>query len=169
MTWTEKLKTLTSKWHPERDELSTVATTGDYNDLINAPQGGGGGNDNIIEVVVSYEDMMIDVPSDYTNAIESGNFGTFSFFTLGDSNVQLYLIAHKMDILGEVMVIRLFFINIYQYTGNVILKGIVEYNNYFHPFDIRSSFNISPEQKTYYIGSLEPKEEPEPTPEPTTT
>lgn len=165
----DKLKTQLGGYFAKEEDLAPIATTGDYNDLINAPQGGGGGNDNIIEVIVSEEDMMKDVPSDYTNAIESGNFGEFSFFTLGTPNVQLYLIAHKMDLLGEVIVFRLFFINIYQYTGNVILKGLVEYNNHFHSFDVRSSFNISPEQKTYYIGSLEPKEEPEPNPDPGVT
>ena len=39
MTWKEKLQTLTSKWHPERNELSEVAMTGDYDDLINKPEG----------------------------------------------------------------------------------------------------------------------------------
>ena len=64
MTWKEKLRTLTSKWHPERDELSTVATTGDYNDLINAPQGGGGGSNEKKPIIINYN------LNDFTNYYE---------------------------------------------------------------------------------------------------
>lgn len=39
----DKLKTQLGGYFAKEKDLATVATTGDYNDLINAPQGGGGG------------------------------------------------------------------------------------------------------------------------------
>ena len=151
MTWKEKLKTLTSKWHPERDELSTVATTGDYNDLINVPQGGGGGNDNIIKVIFSYEDMMNATPSDYTEATQTGNVGEFSMFSLAGTNSYMYIVGYESEDLSRAIC---YFNNVLQNSSNVSLIGFVEYNNHFHAFQIGNSFEISPEQKTYYIGSL---------------
>ncbi len=155
----DKLKTQLGGYFAKEEDLATIATTGDYNDLINAPQGGGGGNDNIIEVVVSQEDIVNAIPSDYMNAMESGNFGEFTSYVLMNSNILIYPIARKMDSFEETTIIRFFFINICQYTGNVMFRSLIEYNNHFHSFQLGNSFNISPEQQTYYIGSLESEEE----------
>lgn len=158
----DKLKTQLGGYFAKEEDLAPIATTGDYNDLINAPQGGGGGNDNIIKVVVSNEDIDSAAPSDYVEAVQTGNVGKFTTFALAGTGSYMYTVGYEFS--EDSSTVIFYFNNLLQNSRSVGLVFFAEYNNHFHSFQIGNSFEISSEQKTYYIGSLEPKEEPEPNP-----
>lgn len=94
----DKLKTQLGGYFAKEEDLAPIATTGDYNDLINAPQGGGGGGFTpyIIKIPKGLlEEKILNLQDDYLSYTTQANEGVE---TSQEAQVTFGIINHLLDI-----------------------------------------------------------------------
>lgn len=147
----DKLKTQLGGYFAKEGDLATVATTGDYNDLINAPQGGGGGSsDKKIYIQANMETITQPFSSEFEDLVANGKVGALQIFGLQpmDGSSQMINTAFKTDIESNRYLIC--FDNPYNMTGSFYLRVFIEIEGQFTIYDI-TTINIQESQQTYII------------------
>lgn len=147
----DKLKTQLGGYFAKEEDLATVATTGDYSDLINAPQGGGGGSDDKkIYFQIDINTMTQSYPSELNDLASNGKVGSFQSFGLHATNTMFQITTgiFKVDLESNKYLIC--FDNPYNVTGECTLSILAEVNGQFTLYSI-ATINIQESQQTYII------------------